>query len=285
MVNVIVNNQHTGTKITILKQSINFFLISIMTATAYAGEVVEVISKDLTSSENAEETLKFLFSDGFMKMSTDQENDVIFNSQSRNMMIISHAEKSYMIFDENTASNIKSEIDKAMEEALAQVPPEQRAMVERMMKQQMGNMNGGAPQMQMEMPKAEIRKVGRSDTINGISCEYYEAYTGNEKDMELCVADWDDIDASENMRNSFMAMGEMMEGFLEQISQMAPMMQSNDNPFAYLKEMDGYPILSRQFSNGVATEETVLKSITEQDIEKNEFNAPEGYNKQDMMGM
>ncbi len=30
-------------------------------------------------------------------------------------MIISHAEKSYMIFDENTASNIKSEIDKAME--------------------------------------------------------------------------------------------------------------------------------------------------------------------------
>ena len=270
---------------TILKQSINFFLISIITATAYAGEVVEVISKDLTSSENAEETLKFLFSDGFMKMSTDQENDVIFNSQSRNMMIISHAEKSYMIFDENTASNIKSEIDKAMEEALAQVPPEQRAMVERMMKQQMGNMNGGAPQMQMEMPKAEIRKVGRSDTINGISCEYYEAYTGNEKDMELCVADWDDIDASENMRNSFMAMGEMMEGFLEQISQMAPMMQSNDNPFAYLKEMDGYPILSRQFSNGVATEETVLKSITEQDIDKNEFNPPEGYNKQDIMGM
>jgi oligoendopeptidase F len=108
-----------------------------MTATAYAGEVVEVISKGLTSSENAEETLKFLFSDVFMKMSTDQENDVIFNSQSRNMMIISHAEKSYMIFDENTASNIKSEIDKAMEEALAQVPPEQRAMVERMMKQQM----------------------------------------------------------------------------------------------------------------------------------------------------
>ena len=49
--------------------------------------------------------------------------------------------------------------------------------------------------------------------------------------------------------------------------------------------MDGSPILSRQFSNGVATEETVIKSIIEQDIEKNEFNAPEGYNKQDMMGM
>ncbi len=80
MVNVIVNNQNTGKKMTILKQSINFFLISIMTATAYAGEVVEVISKDLTSSENAEETIKFLFSDGFMKMSTDQENDVIFKS-------------------------------------------------------------------------------------------------------------------------------------------------------------------------------------------------------------
>lgn len=269
---------------TILKQSINFFLITIITAAAYAGEVVEVISKDLTSSEKAEETLKFLFSDGFMKMSTDPENDVIFNSAEQNMMVISHAEKSYMIFDKNTASSIKSEIDKAMEEALAQVPPEQRAMVERMMKQQMQGM-GGAPQMQMEMPKTDVRETGRSDTVNGIPCEYFEAYTGNEKDMELCVADWSDIDASENMRNSFMAMGEMMEGFLEQISEMAPMMQSNDNPFAYLKEMNGYPILSRQFSNGVAVEEAILKSITEQDIDKNEFNAPEGYNKQDMMGM
>ena len=65
---------------------------------------------------------------------------------------------------------------------------------------------------------------------------------------------------------------------------MAPM-QSNDNPFAYLKEMDGYPILSRQFSNGIATEETTLKSIVEQDINQNEFAAPEGYTKQDMIGM
>jgi hypothetical protein len=93
-----------------------------------------------------------------MKMSTDQENDVIFNSQSRNMMVISHAKKSYMIFDENTASNILSKINKAMEEAFAQVSPEQRAMVKRMMKHPMGNMGGGAPQMQRAMPKAEIQK-------------------------------------------------------------------------------------------------------------------------------
>lgn len=63
MVNVIGNKQHTGTKMTILKQSIIFFLISIMTAITYAGKVVEVISKDLISSENTEETLNFLLSD------------------------------------------------------------------------------------------------------------------------------------------------------------------------------------------------------------------------------
>ena len=270
---------------TTFKQTLSAVLFGIFSTSLYAGEVVEVTSKDLTSANGAEETLKFLFSEGFMKMSADPENDVIFNSADQNMMIISHPEKSYMIFDKNTASNIKSEIDKAMEEALAQVPPEQRAMVERMMKQQMQGMGGGAPQMQMEMPKAEIRETGRSDTVNGIACNYYENYMGSEKEMELCVADWSDIDASENMRNSFMAMGEMMEGFLQQLSEMAPMMQSNDNPFAYLKEMNGYPILSREFSNGVAVEETVLKSITEQDIDASEFNAPAGYNKQDMMGM
>ena len=151
------------------------------------------------------------------------------------MMVISHAKKSYMIFYENTASNIHSKINKAMEEALAQVSPEQRALVKRMMKHQMGNMGGGAPQMQRAMSKTEIRKVGRSDTINRISCEYYKACRGNEKDMELCFADWDNIDVCEKLRNLFMAMGEMMEWFLEQISQKAPIMLSNDNPFAYLK--------------------------------------------------
>ena len=62
-----------------------------MTEIAYAGKLVEVISKDLISSENTDKTLNFLLSDWFMKMATDQENDFIFNSQSWNMMVISHA--------------------------------------------------------------------------------------------------------------------------------------------------------------------------------------------------
>lgn len=284
MVNAEINiNERTGIKMTIMKQLFTLILFCIYGTTLNAGEVVEMTSKDLTSPNKAAETLEFLFSDGFMKMSTDEQNDVIFNSDDANMMVLSHAEKSYFIFNKDTASNIKSEIDKVMEEALAQVPPEQRAMVEEMMKKQMQGM-GAAPEAQAAAPKVDFSKVGRSDNINGYSCEYYEVTSNGQKEAELCLTSWSNIDASDNMQNSFKAMSEMMEGFLEQISQFAPT-QKNDNPFSYLKEMDGYPVLSRQFSNGVATNETILKSITEKDIDQSIFNAPEGYTKQEMMGM
>ena len=81
------------------------------------------------------------------------------------------------------------------------------------MKKQMGSM-GGAPQAQIELPKTDIRKIGRSDNVNGYAYEYYESFSNGQKEAEFCVASWDDIDASENMRNSFIAMSEMMEGFL-----------------------------------------------------------------------
>ena len=107
-------------EINTIKQTLTVIFLCLITTTLHVGEVVEVISKDLTAPNKAAETLKFLFSDGFMKMSADEENDVVFNSDERNMLVISHDEKTYLVFDENTASNIKSEIDKAMEEALSQ---------------------------------------------------------------------------------------------------------------------------------------------------------------------
>lgn len=268
---------------TIIKQSFTFLLFCLISTTLNAGEVVEVTSKDLTAKNPTEETLKFFFSDGFMKMNSDEDSDFIFNGNDSNMMVISHSNKTYMVFDQSTASNIKNEIDKVMEEALAQVPPEQRAMVEQMMKKQMQGM-GAAPQAQAEEPKTEIREAGRSDIINGYACDYYEAYNSNQKDAEFCIASWSSIGASDNIQKSFIGMSEFMEGFLKQISQLAPM-KTNDNPFAYMKEMNGYPVFTRNFSKGAATDETTLKSITQQDIDKSFFIAPADYTKQDIMGM
>lgn len=283
MVNVIGNNQHTGTKMTILKQSINFFLISIMTAAAYAGEVVEVTTQNLLTPNEKEDLLQILFSEGYVKVKGKNNMDIVFNSSASNMMIISHDNRYYFTIDQDSVTNVKNQIDKAIEQALAQVPPEQREMMEKMMRQQLQGMDG-TPQKQVETPNIELRKIGSSEIINNYHCESYEALADEQKVSDFCVAEWSDINASENMQNSFIAVASMMGSFLEQISQIT-MNPSDYKEFSYLKELKGFPIFNKNYKNGIATDQFKLKSITKLDIDASEFEAPEGYNKQDMMGM
>ncbi len=257
----------------------------IYSTSSFAGEEVKIIAKDLTNPNAAEEVMTFLFDEGFMKMQDEQDTEVVFNSTDQNMMIISHQDQSYMIMDGQTGSAIQNEMQQAMEEALANVPPEQRAMVEQMMQQQMGNLGGmGGPQMpQMQQVETEVRETGRTDTINDYDCTYYETYRNGEKQSELCVATWSELDVSDNIQQSFTSMGEFVENLLEQFSQMMPS-GSIENPFSYMEEMNGLPVYSKNFDNGVATEESTLSSITEVAFEDGTFDAPEGYVEQSIMG-
>ena len=68
-----------------------------------------------------------------------------------------------------------------MEEALSQVLPEQGAMVEQMMKKRMNSM-GGVLEGQIEMPKIDIRRIGRSDNVIGYACEYYVSFSNDQKE-------------------------------------------------------------------------------------------------------
>ena len=247
-----------------------------------AGEVINIINKEIGAPNAKEETMQFLFSDGYMKMTDLNESDMIFNSSAKNMTVITHSDKAYMIFDQSTASNVQSEIDKAMEEALASVPPAQRPMIEKMMKQKMSAMGGGQSQ-QATIPEIEIKKTGRTDTINGYNCEYYEAFKDDQKEAEYCVASWSDLDISDDTQQSFVNMADFMKGFLEELSKMAPV-QMGDNPFSNMEKMNGFPILNREFSNGKAIRESILSSISIKDIDKSEFDVPESYQKRNLMG-
>lgn len=254
------------------KLVLSLSIISLFSSSAFAGEVVNIINKDLTDQNAKEEKIQYLFSEGLMKMVTDDNSEMIFNSDAQNMTVITHSEKSYMIMDKSFASDIQ----KTINEALAQVPPEQRAMVEKMMKQQM-------PDMDVQAPQIDIRKTSRAETINGYNCEYYEQFRDDQKESEFCVASWSELNVGDNIETSFKSMAEFMKGFLQELQKMSPV-KMNDNPFAQMEEMGGFPVLSRQFSNGEATQESMLSSIDEQNIDASAFSAPEGYQKRDMMG-
>ena len=101
-------------------------------------------------------------------------------------------EYSQMIRDAQQAAAEKvGQAMKAMQEALKEMPPEQRQMVEQMMR------SGPAPQECRE-PKVEMLKRGEQATIAGYSAIRYDVLVDGKLDSELWIAKgitaWSELD-------------------------------------------------------------------------------------------
>ncbi|MBI3456294.1 MAG: DUF4412 domain-containing protein [Candidatus Rokubacteria bacterium] len=75
---------------------------------------------------------------------------------------------------------------KAMEEAMKDLPPEQRKMMEQMLRSQASP--AGAPPESCPDPRLELRKTGRQATIAGYPAGHYEILADGKLDSEMWVA-------------------------------------------------------------------------------------------------
>ena len=58
----------------------------------------------------------------------------------------------------------------------------------------------------------------------------------------------------------------------------------DDSAFAHVREIDGFPVSTKEFEDGKVTDETTLKSVEERSLDPAVFEPPAGYRKQ-AMGM
>src|SRR5581483_11816976 len=73
---------------------------------------------------------------------------------------------------------------KQMQAAMANMPPERRAMMEKMM----GQLGGAGAAAADEGSKRSLKNTGRTETVANIKCTVWEATVGKDKVEELCAA-------------------------------------------------------------------------------------------------
>ena len=116
---------------------------------------------------------------------------MIYKPATKEMIAIDHGAQEYYVIDQAMMDQMAVQVSDAMrqmQEALAAMPPEQRALAEQMMQ-------GRMPQPQAApQPKATLSKTGEGDTIAGFDCDYYDVTQDGRKFRELCVTDWEDIE-------------------------------------------------------------------------------------------
>ena len=122
---------------------------------------------------------------------------MIFRGADKTMLMIDNKRKQYVEMDEATITKLSNQMNQAMaqmNEALKNVPPAQRAMMENMMKERMGAL----------MPKAEEKipttlvKGTKNKTIAGYETQHFIQKRGNQITNELWIADWEAADSIES---------------------------------------------------------------------------------------
>ncbi len=213
-------------------------------------------------------------------------DEVIFNGVRRQMVVVNHREKSYMVIDSATAERIAGQVQgqmqgamKELEKRMEGLDPKQREMMEKMLKGKMGA-PGAAPGA-LKSVQSEFRRTGDRATKQGYPCVRYDVIRGGEKVRELWVTDWDNVKGGQDVVDSFKEMasfyGELLESF-EQMSGASPGFFSADrSPIESLTKVDGFPVVTREFEGGELESETVLESVTERDLDPDAFEPPKGY--------
>ena len=110
-----------------------------------------------------------------------------------------------------------------MQQALKNVPPEQRAMMSKMMGsfgKKLGNMMK-QPQAEPAPVKATFAKTGKTDAASGVSCEWVKRVPANSVQSEFCVADYNKLGLSKAdyaTVKAFMAKSKKMAASAERMS-------------------------------------------------------------------
>ena len=264
---------------------ISFILVLFLATRASAGVVLEIETQDHRLNESG--TVLALVDGKDLKMTItsggDQEkNEMIFRGERREMVVVDHDDRSYMVIDEAMIESIGEQLsgyEAQMREALKDVPPEQRAMVEQMMKGRMP-----PPAKAPARSKVEFRNTGERDTKNGYPSVKYEATTDGRKTQEFWVTDWDNVDGGDDAVEAFQAMA----GFFKQMRDSMPSFgvdeDADDNPFEHMQEMDGFPVLTYEYaSDGSIAGESSLRSSTRRAVDPAEFEPPSAYKRREMM--
>lgn len=246
-------------------------------AAATAGAVLEFETTE-TGASSASSTTRISARDGSSRIETTSGGEdaagMIFDGERSAMIVLDHERREYSVLDEATMQQMATQVGSAMQqmrEALEDMPPEQRAMAEEMMKQRM-------PQLSEE--ESTLEETGRTDSVNGFDCRWYEVSESGRKTTELCVTPWSEIDGGEEIAEPMRRMSAFFEEMARQFSEAAgtDVLGGQQELFEHMEELDGYPVLVRDFgADGGALSETRLTSAETADVDPALFEPPSGY--------
>lgn len=243
----------------------------VLTSTLFAANGIQITTKT-TGGGSTETTTIQVDADHIRATSTGMKGGsqvFIFDGVKRVMDILDLDKKTYTEITKDDLDRMAAQMSgmmAQMNQAMANMPPAQRAQMEAMMKGRMSQM--------AQTTKIEYRKTG-SDKVGAWTCDKYEGYRGTQKAQELCTVDPSALGFSPSDFNVTQEMHDF-------IGKVVPQRESifavgTMNP----EGVTGVSVRSIDYgADGTATSETELTGVTRQSLPDSTFTVPSGFQKQ-----
>jgi hypothetical protein len=216
-------------------------------------------------------------------------NSVIFLGEKDEMYMIDHKKKTSLVMDRESIEELGKQMSgvmKQMEAALAQVPPGQREMMERMMKKKLA----ADPNYKEPSPPV-VRSSGESSSVHGIDCEWKEVTRDGALSEKACVCDQSAIAGGEEM----VAIAQEMRDFASGLSKLANSASGlkmfgggtmEEIGLNLTADLGGFPLISEYYDGeGKLMRRSTFQSADDVSIPDEDFGPPSGYKKQTMQQM
>jgi hypothetical protein len=231
----------------------------------FAGVRIQMENTDLATNKTSTQVI--MMDNTRLRVDADEKTSMMFLTDGgRNrMVILDKAKNTYQEIDEQTMNQMAQQMSGAMAQmdaAMKNMPPEQRALMEKMMK-------GKMPQAAAAPAKTVYTAKG-SGSVNGFSCTKYEGDKGGQKVADVCAG----VPAQLKLSASDMQIFEKMREFSSTlVSSLANSPIRVNVPTGSLEAgYEGYPIERVDFENGQATRRAELKSITRANFADADFS-------------
>ncbi len=262
-------------------------LLALLVSPVAAGVVYEIEVTDHEQSPPKSEAIEMRVEERNLKMgiasgSRGSKGEMIYHGNRHEMVVVDHDDKSYMVIDKATIAMLGGQVNQAMsqmQEALKNVPEDQRAMVEKMMKER------GMPQQQgqLKRSKSNIRRTSERANQSGYPCVKYEVLRDGRKISEMWITDWDNLEGGNEAADAFKDMADFFSEFRDKMQINAGGQATDDNVFVeYLDELDGFPVKTNEFDGGSLESESTLQSAQRRTLDPAEFEPPSGYKRKSM---
>ena len=263
------------------------FLLSLVAAApTFADSILELQTTEFSQGQPIVGTVQISSAGSdtrleIISVSSGEAGGMIFHGARNEMIILDHAQGTYMVIDQARMNAMASQVSQAMsqmQEALAAMPAEQRTLAEQMMQQQLP----AAPQ---EKPSETINDLGSHGEVAGIACRNYEVVRDGLKVRELCVSDWNDIEGGQEAADALKGVANFFESMRQAFSGAGGMdvFDRQQELFGHMDELDGYPVLYRDFSaSGALERQTILTAAREREVSPEFFQPPAGYSFQEL---